>query len=157
VRLDRAWIGSHIPHQGSMCLLDEVLEWDAHRIHCRSGTHRDPGNPLRANARLGAACGIEYAAQAMAVHGALVGAGPAASAEVAPPPPRSGYIASVRAVSLLVSRLDDLPSDLLSTAERVHSDSATALYVFSLSSAERLLLKGRATIVFINGPHAAIS
>jgi predicted hotdog family 3-hydroxylacyl-ACP dehydratase len=157
VRLDRAWIASHIPHHGSMCLLDEVVEWDAHRIQCRSGTHRDPGNPLRANGRLGAACGIEYAAQAMAVHGALVGAGPGALANVTATPAPSGYIASVRAVSLLVSRLDDLPSDLLATAERVHSDAATALYDFSLFSAERLLLKGRATIVFINGSDAATS
>jgi len=143
VRLDRAWIASHIPHQGSMCLLDEVLEWDAQRIQCRSGTHRDPGNPLRADGQLGAACGIEYAAQAMAVHGALVEG------------PRSGYIASVRGVSLLVSRLDDLPSDLVATAERVHSDAATALYDFSLFSADRLLLKGRATIVFIDSTHTA--
>jgi len=43
-----------------MCLLDEVLEWDAHHIRCRSGTHRDSGNPLRAHGRLGAACGIIF-------------------------------------------------------------------------------------------------
>jgi predicted hotdog family 3-hydroxylacyl-ACP dehydratase len=57
-----------------MCLLDDVLSWDASRIRCRSASHRTPDNPLRAHGRLGAACGIEYAAQAMAVHGALVGA-----------------------------------------------------------------------------------
>jgi predicted hotdog family 3-hydroxylacyl-ACP dehydratase len=66
----------------------------------------------------------------------------------------SGYIASVRGVSLLVSRLDDLPADLVATANRVHSDATTALYDFSLFSAERLLLKGRATIVFIGSPDA---
>ncbi|HAJ12631.1 MAG TPA: 3-hydroxylacyl-ACP dehydratase, partial [Comamonadaceae bacterium] len=27
--LDHRWIAAHIPHQGSMCLLDEVLTWDA--------------------------------------------------------------------------------------------------------------------------------
>ena len=52
----------------------EVLSWDATRIRCRSATHRSPDNPLRLHGRLGAACGIEYAAQAMAVHGALVAA-----------------------------------------------------------------------------------
>jgi predicted hotdog family 3-hydroxylacyl-ACP dehydratase len=140
VLLNRGWIESHIPHTGKMCLLDEVLEWDAQRIRCRSGTHRDPANPLRANGRLGAACGIEYAAQAMAAHGALVSA-----AEGEPTP---GYLASVRAVSLHVSRLDDVQPDLVATATRIHSDSVTALYEFSLSGAERLLLKGRATIVF---------
>src|SRR5580658_11189609 len=74
VPLDHNWIEQHIPHKGRMCLLDEVLSWDATRIRCRSATHRSPDNPLRQHGRLGAACGIEYAAQAMAVHGALVAA-----------------------------------------------------------------------------------
>jgi predicted hotdog family 3-hydroxylacyl-ACP dehydratase len=30
--LDHAWIAAHIPHSGSMCLLDQVVEWDAERI-----------------------------------------------------------------------------------------------------------------------------
>ena len=25
--LDHAWIAAHIPHQGSMCLLDVVADW----------------------------------------------------------------------------------------------------------------------------------
>ena len=72
--LDHAWIEQHIPHKGRMCLLDEVLSWDAtpHPLPQRQRTARRD-NPLRAHGRLGAACGIEYAAQAMAVHGALVG------------------------------------------------------------------------------------
>src|SRR5256884_3247493 len=72
--LDRQWIEQHIAHKGRMCLLDEVLSWDAARIRCRSATHRSADNPLRLHGRLGAACGIEYAAQAMAVHGALIAA-----------------------------------------------------------------------------------
>ena len=70
--LDRQWIERHIPHQGTMCLLDEVLTWNTQRVQCRSSTHRNRANPLRAHDRLGAVCGIEYAAQAMAVHGALI-------------------------------------------------------------------------------------
>lgn len=72
--LDRNWIEQHIPHKGRMCLLDAVVSWDATRIRCRSASHRAPDHPLRAHGRLGIACGIEYAAQAMAVHGALVAA-----------------------------------------------------------------------------------
>ena len=95
--LDRHWIESHIPHQGGMCLLDEVLNWNATRVQCRSSTHRDPANPLRAHDRLAAVCGIEYAAQAMAVHGALI-----ASRITASPKNTSiaGYLASVRNVTL---------------------------------------------------------
>jgi predicted hotdog family 3-hydroxylacyl-ACP dehydratase len=151
--LDRRWIEQHIPHKGRMCLLDEVLSWDAARIRCRSVTHRAPDNPLRAHERLGAACGIEYAAQAMAVHGALV----AASAPLASTVSTSmrgtigaavGYLASVRNVALYVRRLDDLGPDLIATAERVTGDARTVLYEFAVWAAERPLLSGRASIVF---------
>ena len=78
--MNRAWIEERIPHHGRMCLLDEVIEWDAQHIRCRSATHRDPDNPLRSHGRLGIACGIEYAAQAMALHGALAAHGTLAAA-----------------------------------------------------------------------------
>ena len=50
--LDHEWIEQHIPHKGRMCLLDEVLSWDATRIRCRSSSHRARDNPLRAHGRL---------------------------------------------------------------------------------------------------------
>ena len=160
MRLNRAWIESRIPHHGRMCLLDEVIAWSAERISCRSGTHRDADNPLRAHGRLGIACGIEYAAQAMAVHGALVAggapqAGPAAAAEGAPmagPPadhsPAAGFLAAVRGVRFHSLRLDDVQGDLICDAVRMAGDATTALYEFELRSAESKLLTGRATVVF---------
>ncbi|HMX23550.1 MAG TPA: 3-hydroxylacyl-ACP dehydratase, partial [Accumulibacter sp.] len=99
--LDRDWIAAHIPHQGTMCLLDAVVDWSPTAIRCLARSHATLDNPLRADGRLGAACGIEYAAQAMAVHGALLAG--------IDDPPRQGYLTSVRAVSLHVARLDDLP------------------------------------------------
>ena len=143
--LDRAWIARHIPHQGDMCLLDEVLTWNPVRVQCRSSTHRDATNPLRAHNRLAAVCGIEYAAQAMAVHGALIASritSPTQSATVA------GYLASVRNVNLYADRLDDIEGDLIATAELVTGDQHTVLYDFTVSAGERVLLAGRATIVF---------
>jgi predicted hotdog family 3-hydroxylacyl-ACP dehydratase len=128
-----------------MCLLNEVLSWDTVRILCRSSTHRALDNPLRAHGRLGAACGIEYAAQAMAVHGALIATATNAA-------PVLGYLASVRNVAMFVDRLDDIASDLFAEAERVAGNSSTMLYDFSLSSAERRLLSGRASIVLDPAP-----
>ena len=139
--LDRSWIESHIPHTGHMCLLDAVLAWDADGIRCLSTTHRAANNPLRAYDRLGAACGIEYAAQAMALHGALVASATNGATS-------TGYIAAVRGVALHVDRLDDLEGELLASAHRVTFDSRSALYGFSLSANGRTLLTGRATIVF---------
>ena len=143
--LDRHWIESHIPHQGGMCLLDEVLHWSSARVQCRSATHRDPTNPLRAKDRLAAVCGIEYAAQAMAVHGALIASRLATSPKYIPV---AGYLASLRNVVLYAERLDDLEEDLVATAELVTGDDRTVLYDFSVSAGERTLLAGRATIVF---------
>jgi predicted hotdog family 3-hydroxylacyl-ACP dehydratase len=138
MHLNRDWIERHLPHQGRMCLLDEVLEWSSAGIRCRAGTHRDTEHPLRTHGRLGSVCGIEYAAQAMALHGALLDAGAA---------PRSGFLASVRAVRLHVLRLDDVAGDLLCEATRVAGDIGTALYEFAVHSQARTLLTGRATVV----------
>jgi predicted hotdog family 3-hydroxylacyl-ACP dehydratase len=152
MRLDRAWIESRIPHHGPMCLLDEVIGWDTERITCISGSHRSADNPLRARGRLGIACGIEYAAQAMAVHGALVAADEAAAGSAAaespkPVSPAAGLLAGVRDVQFHVSRLDDVEGDLICDAVRVAGDRGTALYEFELRSGATRLLRGRATVV----------
>jgi predicted hotdog family 3-hydroxylacyl-ACP dehydratase len=138
--LNRGWIESHIPHSGRMCLLDEVLEWETDRIRCASGGQRAADHPLRAYGRLGIACGIEIAAQTMAVHGAL-SAGDSGSR------PRAGLLAGVRGVHMYAARLDDAPADVICEATRVAGDEATALYEFELSSAGSILLRGRATVV----------
>jgi predicted hotdog family 3-hydroxylacyl-ACP dehydratase len=141
--LDHAWILDHIPHQGDMCLLERVDDWSEVSIHCSASSHRNPGNPLRAHGRLGAACGIEYAAQAMAIHGALiapVGALPA-----------NGYLTSVRSVDLQVDRLDQIDADLQIAVERLTGDENNILYNFSVSAADRLLLSGRASVVLDAG------
>ncbi len=145
--LDRAAIAARIPHQGRMCLLDAVLAWDSGQIHCRASSHRQPDNPLRAAARLGAACGIEYAAQAMAVHGALLAPEGA--------PPRPGYLASVRSVQLAVDRLDDLPQDLDIVAERLSGDEHNILYHFRVEHAGDLLLSGRAAVMLVAQPESS--
>ena len=137
--LNHAWIAAHIPHQGSMCLLENVLEWNEQRIVCDALSHTDPLNPLRAADRLGAATGGEYAAQAMAVHGALLAKSDAA--------PTQGYLTSVRGLSLHVDRLDDLAGPLRVTAERLSGDARLILYQFHIHHGERCLIEGRASVV----------
>lgn len=137
--LDHAWLLAHLPHQGGMCVLDAVTAWDAQHIRCTASSHHDIDNPLRAHDRLGAACGIEYAAQAMAAHGALLAAADSA--------PRAGYLASVRSVDFYVARLDDIAADLSIDAERLSGDDNTILYGFSIAAGDRLLLRGRAAVM----------
>ncbi len=145
MQLNRAWIEAHIPHKGRMCLLDEVVDWSAERISCRGGGHRAADHPLRAHGRLGIACGIEFAAQAMAVHGALV-SDAIESRGGAVSTPLAGILASVRGVRLYVARLDDVQSDLICDARRIAGDRGSILYEFELRSATTQLLSGRAAV-----------
>lgn len=138
MRVGRDWIEAHIPHRGAMCLLDGVLEWDERRIVCRALSHRDPANPLRIAGRLPAACGIEYGAQAMAVHGALLGPGAALG---------RGLLASVRSVKLRAAQLDDVEGCLRVTAERLGGEGARVLYAFSIAGDAGELMSGRAAVV----------
>ena len=148
-------IASRIPHQGSMCLLDSVTAWDSSRISCEATSHRGGNNPLRAYGRLGASCGVEYAAQAMAVHGALVAEAQVSAGEACPAP-KIGYLASIRGLTLHVERLDDLNSVLTIRAERLSGDENTLLYSFSLQAGPALLLSGRAVVVLdATGLHLA--
>jgi predicted hotdog family 3-hydroxylacyl-ACP dehydratase len=137
--LTRAEIERLIPHAGAMCLLDGVISWDAMRIECVSRTHRHAANPMRAGTQLHAVCGIEYAAQAMAVHGGLAGSAGAK--------PKAGYLASLRDVAWQVPRLDDLPGDLTVEAERLMGDEARVIYRFIVRVGEIGVLSGRATVV----------
>ncbi len=128
-----------IPHAGAMHLLDGVLSWDADRIRCSSRTHRDRQNPLRMDGRLSAVCGIEYAAQAMAVHGVLAGN--------VGKRPRMGYLASLREVNCGRATLDDLEGDLIVAAERLMGEESHVIYSFEVSVGEVEVLRGRAAVV----------
>lgn len=139
-KLDHDWIAHHIPHQGTMCLLDHVQDWSQDTITCIAHSHRATDNPLRAHNRLGVANGIEYAAQAMAVHGALLA--PAGSAT-----PKVGYLVSVRGVRMAVSRLDDVEGDLEITAQCMMASESNMLYEFKLTAQNQVLLEGRAAVV----------
>ena len=136
--LDHAAIRGLVPHAGAMCLLHEVLQADADSIRARAVSHRDPANPLREDGVLPALCGVEYAAQAMAVHGALQGGlGPR----------RPGMLAAVRDVELAVQRLDDIAEDLVIEAHCLLHEGGRLLYRFEVRANNRELLQGRATVV----------
>ena len=137
--LNRAGIAGLIPHSGAMCLLDGVVAWDALRIRCTSHSHFDPHNPLRADGRLPALCAIEYAAQAMAVHGGLAGSISA--------PPRAGFLASVRGVIINRDRFDDLEEELIVDAETNLGDAGRVIYQFAVHAGGLPIVSGRAAVV----------
>ena len=145
--LVRADIARRIPHQHSMCLLDRVTAWDTQQICCEADSHRALDNPMRAHGRLGASCGIEYAAQAMAVHGALIAESLGDASSVGGAPARGGYLVSLRSVTLFALRLDTVAGRLTVNAERVLGDASTVLYSFTVMDGVTSLLSGRAIVV----------
>jgi predicted hotdog family 3-hydroxylacyl-ACP dehydratase len=141
--LDKAGIARRIPHAGAMCLLDGVLSWDATHIACVASSHREAGNPLARDGRLDSVCGVEYASQAMAVHGSLVSDGR---------PPAAGYLASLRDVVCMVERLDLLEDDLVVSAELLIADGNRVIYRFCLTSSGAPVMSGRAAVLLDPGP-----
>lgn len=134
---DRAGILALVPHQGRMCLWDEVVEWDDGRIRLRARNHRDPAHPLRARGRLPALALCEYGAQAMAVHGGLLAAGHGGRAA-------AGVLVALRGVELAVARIDELAGELEGEAVLLAASEASQQYSFRIHHAGQLLASGRA-------------
>ncbi len=140
---DRAWLATHLPHRGGMNLLERVADWDEEHIDCVATRHREPEHPLRCAGELPVAAGIEYAAQAVAAHGALV------TGEVGPPAP--GFLASARSVTFHARRLDDVDGPLEIHAERIGGDAGGVLYAFHVEGGGRRLVEGRVAVVLDAG------
>jgi predicted hotdog family 3-hydroxylacyl-ACP dehydratase len=139
--LGRDAILALVPHQGAMCLWDEVLAWDETTIRLRAGNHRDPGHPLRSgDGRLRALHLCEYGAQAMAVHGGLRAS---AHGTVAGP----GVLVALRGVELHCERIDDLPAPLECAAELLIDGDAGWQYGFRILHEGVLLAAGRAAVM----------
>ena len=129
-----------IPHAGTMCLLDEVVAWDATHLHARSASHRRADNPLRADGALHAVNLCEYAAQAMAVHGAL-------RTREAGGVVRPGFLVALRDVLLAVEHVDDLPGKLQVHVECLLAMADSLQYAFRVEHQGQLLATGRAAVM----------
>ncbi len=138
--LDRAGIEARIPHRGRMCLLERMTAWSAGSIECVAVNQGDLDHPLRTASGLLASAAIEYAAQAMALHGALCAS---AAGEQASP----GFLASARDVRLHEWRLDALAGELVVAADRQAADGGRILYGFALRHDGREIAAGRLAVV----------
>jgi len=140
--LDAAEIAARVPHSGTMCLLHALHESSATQVLCSTTSHHAADNPLRSASGLLSCSAIEYAAQAMALHGAMTAAADA--------PPQGGRLASVRGVKLHVPRLDTVAGRLFVQAERLAGDAGQAMYQFTLrDERQNILVQGRATVLLM--------
>lgn len=133
--LTRSEIQSRVPHAGSMCLLDTVSSWDATTIVCEAEAPTSQ-HPLADAGRVPAVVGVEYAAQAAAVHGSLL------DATVAP---REGMLAKLSEVALAPGYLD---GPLRVRAELISRVAAGCMYAFTVHDAHRCCARGRLLVAF---------
>lgn len=126
-----------VPQTGAMCLLEEILAFDELGVTCRAISHRSPANPLRCDGRLPAIAGIEYGAQAIAVHGGLRPDRPG----------REGLLAGVRDVRCHVRYIDAEQGPLTVKAKQLVVHGSRVLYAFSIQGAECELVSGRIAVV----------
>lgn len=138
--VDRSEILQLIPHQGAMCLWDQVNDWDEDNIRLRAGNHRDATHPLRHRQRLHAVHLCEYGAQAMAVHGGLRAH---AAGGIASP----GLLVALRGVQLHCERIDTLPGLLECHAQALVQGAGGWQYSFRIEHAGVLLAEGRAAVM----------
>jgi predicted hotdog family 3-hydroxylacyl-ACP dehydratase len=132
-----------LPHRGRMCLVERVIACDEAHIVCETDSHRAPDHPLALDGVLAAVCGLEYGAQAMAIHGALLaarGARPSVRSRV-------GYIVAAHELSWSVARLDDLPAPLVIEARREFGSDNQVSYAFVVRAGGRDVMQGRAGVV----------
>ncbi len=129
-----------IPHSGLMCLLDEVIEWDAQHVVCLSRTHLQMDNPLRTTSGLPMNALIEYGAQAMAVHGGIQAKQQGTTIE-------KGYLVALRNVKLAGRILSDCNDSLQVEAKQEYADQGNMIYQFIVSHQNTELVNGRATVM----------
>lgn len=133
-----------IPHSGDMCLIDTVYGWDDDQIYCHTQTHLNETNPLRREGRLACVHGIEYAAQAAALHGALL----ARRSGMKLP---AGYLAAVHNISFEISSLDTLMTPLDIMAKRLVVLDNSFIYGFELCAGGRPVISGRLSVIIGTG------
>jgi predicted hotdog family 3-hydroxylacyl-ACP dehydratase len=136
--LGRDWLAANLPHQGSMNLLDEIVDWSEAGLRAVASGHRSAAHPLRRGGELPVACAIEYAAQAAAAHGALIASAPSGP----------GMLVAVRGVEFHATRLDDAEAALDIAVEPLGGGESGVIYRFDVSSAGRPLASGRLTVAF---------
>ena len=134
---------SLIPHSFDMCLLDRIESWNDDDIVCYSRSHLSATNPLYRGQVLSSIHLLEYAAQAMAVHGGLQNREQGIKMT-------EGYLAALRDVNINFCDLNNINDELYVKAKKILSQEGNMIYSFTVSSNKTELASGRATVVAVS-------
>ena len=137
-----------LPHSGTMCLIDEIISWDSTNLLAQTESHLNCNNPLRHQGAISSIIGVEYAAQTMALHAALLSQqeDPGNSRKQKP----GGYLATIRNIRIDADSLyspDSVNlSPLVISVSVLMCDSQGYSYDFTITADNSPLLSGRLTI-----------
>lgn len=134
--INKREICEQLPHNGAMCLLDKVISANESEMICSASSHLDPENPLRINGKLFSVAGIEYAAQAVALHGRL------RDIDIKLPP-IIGFLASIRNLKIKCNYLDEHDDALIIKAVQNTLIDDAVIYDFQLLCKDDVILTGR--------------
>lgn len=137
--LDHAAIAARVPHAGAMCLLDRVTHWDVDGIRCGAPPVA-ASHPLAQAGRVGAIVAAEYAAQASALHGALLDDAGA---------PRAGRLAKLAGIQLHREHIEAADAALAVRADVLGASAAGCLYAFEVAGARGPIACGRLLVAFV--------
>ena len=135
-------IDTLLPHAGRMRLIDRVVSYDEQSIVCESNSHRCADHPLAEAGVLSIICGLEYGAQAMAIHGALLAdsGSPGASR-------RHGLLVAASDLQWSVERLDQCEAPLVIKAVSEFRSDNQVSYRFEISASSTTVVTGRASVL----------
>ncbi|MFC7292571.1 hypothetical protein [Hirschia litorea] len=120
-------ISQVLPHAGDMVLIDEIVSLSADKIECRTQSHRLKNNPLSMAKGLPITAGLEYGAQAVALHG-LLNSTPTETHKQSPK--LDARIIAVKSASWTHDWLDQLDQPLTICATRLtHLDTLAQYHV----------------------------
>jgi predicted hotdog family 3-hydroxylacyl-ACP dehydratase len=128
-------IAKLLPHAGDSILIERVVSWDDEQVRVATTLHRSVDNPLRRHGRLAAVHLVEFAAQAMAVHGGLR----AATGQA----PRAALLVSVRDLVLHREFLEKLEGELEIVARALLLNPHSWQYGFSVLHEGHEIASGR--------------
>ncbi|MEO8185872.1 MAG: hydroxymyristoyl-ACP dehydratase [Burkholderiaceae bacterium] len=131
-----------LPHAGRMRLIDRVVSYDEQTIVCECDSHRAADHPLAEAGVLSIICGLEYGAQAMAIHGALLASGGSPAARM-----RHGYLVATSDLRWTVDRLDECATPLVVKAISEFRTDNQVAYRFEIRASSALVLSGHASVL----------
>jgi predicted hotdog family 3-hydroxylacyl-ACP dehydratase len=131
-------IEQRLPHAGKMSLLNKIIIVDKYTLTAQAKNHLEPHNPLSIKGKINSINGIEYAAQAMALHGSLL------SAKVS-----VGYIASIRNIELKSPFFPKINEPLQIHVVKLMGNKTGFTYQFDVQCQQIELISGKITVFLL--------